>query len=145
MPTYTLTIEDQPSTASVRLLQDRLHEYNVRQTRRASGQSLGVFVRDANGEVVAGLNGWTWAGWLGIANLWVREDLRHHRHGTALLYSAEQEAAVRGCTHAILDTFSFQAPEFYQRLGYRVVSVIEDFPAGHKRYTLVRRLERSTA
>lgn len=145
MPTFTLTIEGHPSAASIRLLQDRLHQYNAQQTHRAGGQPLGVFVRDADGEVVAGLNGWTWAGWFGIANLWVREDLRHHRHGTALLYSAEQEAEARGCTHAILDTFSFQAPAFYQRLGYRVVSVIDDFPAGHTRYTLVRRLGRSAA
>lgn len=145
MPTFTLTIEDHPSTASVRFLEDRVHQHNVQQTHRARGRSLGVFIRDPNGEVVAGLNGWTWAGWLGIASLWVREDLRGHRHGTALLYSAEQEASARGCTHGILDAFSFQAPDFYQKLGYRVVSVVEGFPAGHKRYTLVRRLGYSTA
>jgi GNAT superfamily N-acetyltransferase len=141
MPTYTLTIEEQPSATTVRFLEDRLSEYNARQTRRAGGRPLGVLVRDADGAIVGGLNGWTWAGWLGIASLWVREDVRGHRHGSALVYAAEKEAAVRGCTHAVLDTFSFQAPRFYQKLGYRIVAVVDDFPAGHTRYTLVRALE----
>jgi GNAT superfamily N-acetyltransferase len=141
MPTYTLTIEEQPSAATVRFLEDRLSEYNAGQTRRAGGRPLGVLVRDADGHIVAGLNGWTWAGWLGIANLWVREDVRGHRHGSALVYAAEKEATARGCTRAVLDTFSFQAPWFYQRLGYRIVAVVDDFPTGHTRYTMVRRLD----
>ena len=140
MRVYELTIEDDPSAGSVRALEDGLYRYNVQQTGRDDGQWLGVFLRDADGQIVAGLNGWTWAGWLRIANFWIREDLRRQRRGSALLKAAEKEAATRGCTRAILDTFSFQAPDFYQKLGYRVVAALEDFPAGHKHYTLVKRL-----
>jgi len=55
-----------------------------------------------------------------------------------LLAAAETEAKARGCARATLDTYSFQAPQFYQRLGYRIVAAVDDMPAGHTHYTLVK-------
>ena len=54
--------------------------------------------------------------------------------------AAETEAKARGCRRATLDTYSFQAPAFYQRLGYKIVAAVDDLPAGHKHYTLVKDL-----
>jgi GNAT superfamily N-acetyltransferase len=133
-------IEDEPSPQDVRALEDGLYRYNVQQTARGDGRWLATFVRDDNGAVMAGLSGWTWAGWLKIANLWVREDLRRHGHGTSLLAAAENEARARGCSRATLDTYSFQAPDFYQRFGYKIVAAVDDFPPRHKHYTLVKDL-----
>jgi len=133
-------IEDEPSPHDVRALEDGLYRYNVQQTGRADGRWLAIFVRDADKTIVAGLSGWTWAGWLKVANLWVRDDVRRQGHGRALLNAAEKEAAARGCTRATLDTYSFQAPLFYQRLGYTIVAVVDDLPAGHRHYTLVKDL-----
>ena len=125
-------IEDQPRHKDVRALEDGLYRYNVDQTGHSDGRWLAIFVRDAEGEIMAGLSGWTWARWLKVANLWVREDLRRHGHGRELLSAAEKEAKARGCTRATLDTYSFQAPDFYQRLGYKIVAAVDNFPAGHK-------------
>ena len=133
-------VEDEPSPTDVRALEDGLYRYNVEQTGRDDGRWLAIFLRDADGRIVAGLSGWTWAGWLKVANLWVRQDLRRKGHGHHLLGAAEAEAVARGCTRATLDTYSFQAPEFYQRLGYRIVAAVDDLPAGHKHYTLVKEL-----
>jgi GNAT superfamily N-acetyltransferase len=133
-------VEDDPHPLDVRALEDGLYRYNVQQTGRGDGRWLAIFVREADGTIMAGLSGWTWAGWLKVANLWVREDMRGHGHGSALLRRAEQEAAARGCTRATLDTYSFQAPRFYQRLGYNIVAAVDDLPAGHKHYTLVKDL-----
>ena len=132
-------IEDDPSHHDVRALEDGLYRYNVEETGRADGRWLAIFVRDA-GQVAAGLSGWTWAGWLKVANLWVRPDLRRKGLGRDLLKAAETEAVARGCTRATLDTYSFQAPDFYQRLGYKIVAAVDEFPAGHKHYTLVKDL-----
>lgn len=140
MAAYELIVEDQPSPAHVHVLENGLYAYNVERTGRDDGRWLGLFLRDAGGHVVAGLSGWTWAGWLKVNTLWVREDLRHQGHGRDLLAAAEKEAVARGCTRATLDTFSFQAPAFYQRLGYRIVAGVDDFPAGHTHYTLTKRL-----
>jgi ribosomal protein S18 acetylase RimI-like enzyme len=140
MSTQRLTIEDDPSPADVRVLEDALYRHNVQQTGRDDGRWLAIFVRDADGKIVAGLNGWTWAGWLKVANLWIHEDRRRQRLGRQLLTAAEKEAVARGCTRATLDTFSFQALDFYRKLGYTIVSTLEDFPAGHSHYTLIKRL-----
>lgn len=136
-------IEDEPSPSDVRALEDGLYRYNVEQTGHGDGRWLAIFVRDAEGRIMAGLSGWTWAGWLKVANLWVRHDLRRKGHGRELLKAAETEAAARGCTRATLDTYSFQAPDFYQRLGYRIVAAVDDLPAGHKHYTLVKELRKA--
>jgi GNAT superfamily N-acetyltransferase len=72
--------------------------------------------------------------------MWVREDLRGQGFGRQLLEKAETEARQRGAKRAYLDTFSFQAPAFYKKLGYEEFGRLEDFPAGHTRYFLVKTL-----
>ena len=81
-----------------------------------------------------------WAGCLKVSDLWVCENERCRGQGSELLEAAEDGARARGCRRAILDTHSFQAPAFYQKRGYRIVSTMEDFPPGHRTYTLVKDL-----
>ncbi len=140
MTPYRLTLSENPGAADVIFLQDRLYEYNVEKTGRDDGRWLALSLRDRDGHIVAGLHGWTWAGWLKVSMFWVREDLRRQGHGTRLLKAAEEEAVTRGCRHAMVRTYSFQAPAFYQRLGYRVVAVVEGFPVDHTDLTLVKDL-----
>ena len=52
----------------------------------------------------------------------------------------ERVAAQRGCTHAHLDTFSYQARPFYERLGYRVFGVLQNYPSGHQRFFMEKTL-----
>ncbi|NTU64122.1 MAG: GNAT family N-acetyltransferase [Chloroflexi bacterium] len=72
--------------------------------------------------------------------LWLKEELRGRGYGHRLLMLAEDEARQRGATHAYMDTFSFQAPDFYQRHGYQVFGELKDFPHGHQRYFLTKQL-----
>jgi ribosomal protein S18 acetylase RimI-like enzyme len=60
--------------------------------------------------------------------------------GRALLERAEEEAIARGLQGVWLDTFSFQAPGFYQKLGYEVFGTLADYPPGHTRYFLRKTL-----
>ena len=57
-----------------------------------------------------------------------------------LLKRAEQAASDRGCKYVFLDTFSFQAPEFYKKMGYKEVFVREEYPVTGKRHYLVKEL-----
>lgn len=79
-----------------------------------------------------------------IDTLWVSKKYRKKGLGTALMREAEREAAEMGCNLSILGTFDFQAVEFYEKLGYTVVGMTEDWPKGHSNYMLCKRLGFST-
>ncbi|MBK8027265.1 MAG: GNAT family N-acetyltransferase, partial [Chloroflexi bacterium] len=92
---------------------------------------LNIFVRDDMGEIVGGILGGMWGGWLHITFLWVAPELRKQGYGTRLLQAAEAEAKEKGCRSAFLETHSFQAPDFYRRLGFQPVGQLSDYPPGH--------------
>jgi GNAT superfamily N-acetyltransferase len=119
--------------------------YNRTFIPAAHAAPLAVAARDDVGTIVGGVVGETlWGGtgdgWLQIAFVWVAEAARGRGLGSRLLHAAEREAARRGCRHAALDTFEFQARPFYERQGYTVFGVQEDFPPGHRRYFLRKTL-----
>lgn len=70
-------------------------------------------------DLVAGRSGWTWGTCAGIALVWVREDARRTGVGSRLLVAAEQVARQRGCERLTVSSFTFQAPAFYERHGFR--------------------------
>lgn len=135
-----LKVEEQPGERDRRFLEERIYEYNVAATGITDGRLIGIYERDEQGAMVAGLFGWTWGGCLEVEYLWVREDRRGQGLGTQLLTAAEAEARARGCRQAVLGTHGFQAPAFYQRLGYEVYGVLDDYPHGHKQLHLRKNL-----
>ena len=70
----------------------------------------------------------------------MQKALRGQGYGTRLLHAEEQEARTRGCHQVIIDSYSFQAPGFYQKHGYEVFAVLEDHPRHHRNYYLRKRL-----
>lgn len=102
---------------------------------------LACFARDARGEVVGGALGRTWGDCAEIQELWVDETCRGARIGSRLVRSFEAAAAARGCRTFYLETLDFQAPRFYEKLGYRIVFTLDVLPHGVKRHTMLRRDE----
>jgi ribosomal protein S18 acetylase RimI-like enzyme len=91
--------------------------------------------------LIGGLKGYTHWEWMYIALLWVDEKWRRSGIGTDLVRFAEREARRRGCRHAWLDTYDFQGPGFYKKLGYRVFARLPDYPVrGRLRTFFVRHL-----
>jgi GNAT superfamily N-acetyltransferase len=123
-----LRVEDEPRSEDVTTLNERLYQYNVAVTGCDDGRWLAIFVRDATGEMVAGLHGWTWGQTGFVQSLWVREDLRGQGLGRRLLGAAEAEAARRACREMQLDTHSYQAPGFYRHLGYAPIGELPGWP-----------------
>ena len=97
-------------------------------------------LRSGRGEVLGGLLGVIWAGWLEVRILWVSQVVRGQGHGGRLMDAAEAYSRERGCERVLLDTFSFQARPFYEQRGYQVFGTLEDYPKGHSRYFLEKRL-----
>jgi ribosomal protein S18 acetylase RimI-like enzyme len=108
-----------------------LTAFNNRATGADDEADLSVRVTDSDGELVAGLTGWTWGDCAGINMVWVRKDRRHQGWGSRMLRAAEEEARRRGCTQISVSSFSFQAPAFYRRHGYLDTGRREGIPGGH--------------
>jgi 8-oxo-dGTP pyrophosphatase MutT (NUDIX family) len=134
-----LTIEDRPSAADWEQLGIALDHYNREHLGETGFSRMGLFVRTMGGEIMAGLVGSTYAGWLFVAELWVHAELRRRGIGTALLELAERRATALGCHSAMVDTFSFQGPEFYPRFGYQAYGIL-DYPPDHQRIFFRKKL-----
>lgn len=114
----------------MRRLGDALSSFNAAATGIDDGRELFAELCDHDGQLYAGVHGWSWAGTCWIASLWVRDDRRGRGVGTALMRAVEAEARSRGCTQIALMTRSFQAPDFYRRHGFEQVGELEDYPRG---------------
>jgi len=99
-----------------------------------------AIVAYAGDSVVGGLNGSTHWGWCYIRHLWVDADWRRQGLGHRLLAEAETQALARQCVGLYVDTFDAGAAAFYERAGFERLGQIEDFPPGHARTFLCRRL-----
>lgn len=127
-PGYRTTVTG-ADAALDRRLSDELDAVNAAATRgTAAAQELTVAVHDEAGGLAAGMSGWTWGVAAGIGMTWVRDDARGSGLGTTLLAEFEDEARSRGCTHVFVTSFTFQAPGFYERHGYREIFRWEDVP-----------------
>lgn len=131
------------------LLHQRLRETNSRISPvmsalrgTAADSEVPVDVHALDGESLAGgLAGTVWARWLHIELLWVDERFRSSGLGSRLMEAAEQHARdLHGCTGSRVETFDFQAPGFYTKLGYTLVGTVEDYPPGSADHILVKRL-----
>lgn len=135
-----LTNEASPDPRDLEFLDDQINAHNIAATGIREWHPLAIFVRDAQGQIVAGISGGMWAGYLEIKALWVRDDLRGQGLGRRLLLAAEQAACERGCTQVLLDTHDFQAPEFYRKLGYTVFGVFGGIGGRHSRFFMRKSL-----
>lgn len=121
-------------------IQQGLTHFNASIVGSSPQLELIVAADDENKSLLGGLKGHTQHGWLYVAWLWVSENSRHSGVGSRLMILAEQEAKKRGCHSSYLNTFSFQALEFYKKHGYEVYGELTDFPKGHSRIFLKKKL-----
>ena len=132
MDPHSLDVTDAPTPGDVALIERELTAYNVERAIPYDRRPLCVLVRDGAGELLGGVTGDTNWGWLCLDCFWLPQALRRGGLGARVLAAAEDEARARGCRRARLYTYSFQAEGFYERRGYTVFGVLEDYPPGHR-------------
>jgi len=138
---YEITFEENASADDLQVIDEGLEAHTRELFSDKSRTWIAFFVRDESGKIVGGVNGnYGTFGWLYVNALWVDEKLRGRGFGRELMKKIEAEAIKHGVKNAFLNTMSFQAPEFYKRLGYEVFGVLEDFPGEHSRIFLRKRL-----
>lgn len=135
-----LTVDDAPAYDDVEPLRAGLTRHSARYVDRPGFRPIAVFARDREGELVGGAYGYLNWNWLDFSLLWVTEAHRGRGLGARLLLRLESEARRRGCDRAHLETFSYQARAFYERHGYATFARLPDYPPGHERVYLQKRL-----
>lgn len=128
---FNIKIESSPDEEVQRLIDNGLDSFNAERYGPDNAQNLWALAHDDDGNVVGGLKGRTFYSWLFIDWLWVSPVARGHGVGSDLIARAEEAARERECVGAYVDTFSFQAPDFYRQNGYEEFGRIDGLPPGH--------------
>lgn len=124
-------------------IRERLIAYNAEQLPaevKSKKETAAFTVRDEAGSIVGGVTCTLFWQHMHIDFLWMEETKRKEGLGAKLLAEAENFAKQKGARLIKLDSFSFQAPRFYEKHGYTVYGKLEDHPVGHTQYFLVKRL-----
>lgn len=135
-----IDVEPTPVDASSNAITIGLRGFNSAYMSHEEPIPFNIVLRDDDGMIVGGCMCETRWQWLYVDRLWVGDGHRGAGLGSALLEAAEDEARRRGCTKAHLDTISFQARPFYEKLGWRLFGTQDDYPPGHTRYFLQKEL-----
>ena len=128
--------QDNPSAEETEFIYGQLRQHNAAHTGQLSRKSLHIFAYGADQQVVGGLFGDIGWGWLHIDILWVDDAYREQGIGSKLLAQAEAESLAMGVDRGYLETTSFQARPFYEKMGYEVFAELEDQPPGYTCYYL---------
>jgi len=134
----TINVETQHGEAKRAVLKG-LRAFNTQAMGGIDHAPLSITLRE-NSEIVGGVIGDTHLGWLFIQFLWIADQFRGKRMGERLLGAAEDEARRRGARSVYVDTFTFQAPNFYAKLGYREFGRLENYPDQHHRIWMTKAL-----
>jgi GNAT superfamily N-acetyltransferase len=135
-----IVVPDQPGETDRKAIVEALIAFNDKAAGPSGFQPIAVLIQDpVTAATLGGLWGKIAYDWLFVELLVVPEQFRGKRIGGQILTRAEEIARARGCVGVWLDTFAFQAPGFYDKLGYEVFGSLEDHPRGSQRFFLRKR------
>ncbi|MEO8685863.1 MAG: GNAT family N-acetyltransferase [Devosia sp.] len=140
MSDVTLELTAGPSASELEAIGLGLRDFNTADVGPSGRIALAVLVRDASGNTLGGISGYTAWGWLYVQWLWLDDGLRGRGMAGRMLDMAEEEAANRGCHGAYIDTFNPVALKVYQRQGYVTFGELAGFPKGRTRTFLQKPL-----
>src|SRR3989339_404056 len=125
-----VSIDDEPSIEDKKIMREGMLAYHTSQGHVRNQEFFSVLIKDkeANTKGVVAVS-FLWNG-MHIHTLWIDESIRGKGWGRKLMSIVEEEAKKRNCNLAYTDTYSWQAPEFYEKLGYSLYAKLDDFPKG---------------
>ena len=129
-----------PTDKEIAFVNNALQKFNDEKVGPDNHELLNIVEYNNSGNIIAGILGGTYWGWMHIDILWVDENHRRQGLGSQLLETAESEAIKRGCHSVHVDTMSWQAPDFYKKHGYETISELNDIPSGNKKFHLIKKL-----
>ncbi|TFJ92944.1 GNAT family N-acetyltransferase [Lentibacillus salicampi] len=139
-----MKIVQQWKQADSDFIREKVIEHNMEQLPdklKTPNENVSLILKGDSGEIIGGITANIFWHHMHIESLWVDKHVREAGYGSELLKRMETLAIEKGCRFIFLDTFSFQAPEFYQNNGYEVFGTIEDHPKGFNQYFLRKRFD----
>ena len=121
-------------------LELRLRAFNEAAVGPLGKRRLVLSVRNELGSLIAGLAAEIFWNCMYVESLWVAEEHRQNGYGAALLRQAEEIAGSEACDVVYLSTFSFQAPDFYRKVGYNCFGSLSHEPREYSREWFCKRL-----
>ncbi len=138
--TLVFSVHDQVAPEDAAAVDAGLDAANLAAGPLRDVHGLSAMAHAADGQPVGGAVGRTWGECCELQQLWVSAAHRHQGVGSRLLQAFEERARARGCGLVYLDTFSFQAPEFYKAHGYVVAFEVRGYTQGVVKHTMMKRL-----
>jgi len=136
----TLELDEHPTPEDFRRVLDGVRAFNRTQTGNERPRTVAYFLRDADGQIVGGVQGSLWGRSTHIDGLWVDEKYRGRGYGAKLMKAIEEYANAHAHPLVYLETASFQALPFYEGLGYEVFGELPEITTGHALYFLKKEL-----
>ncbi len=138
---YKIIVDHNPNEADNAMVKEGLVSFNESITGEPRDKEFSIFLKNDSDKIFGGLRAFFDTESIYIETFWVDEKLRNQGWGTKLLYAAEQEAIKNGCVFSLLDTWSFQAEEFYLKNGYEQIGEIKNYWYHHSKIFLRKRLK----
>ncbi|MCR4263821.1 MAG: GNAT family N-acetyltransferase [Candidatus Roizmanbacteria bacterium] len=124
-----ITSEGEPDPIDSQNLSEGMLAHHAKSGHPRESQKYSVFLK-VDEKVLGGvIVTFLWTG-MEINSLWVDESIRKQGWGRKLMEAVEEEGRKRGSTISYTNTFHYQAPKFYEKLGYKCYGKIDNFPAG---------------
>lgn len=134
-----MTVDYHPSQEDNNKIKSGIIDFNDHQLKYTS-KKLSIFLRDDQNQIQGGVTTWLDSESIYIEILWVSEKFRGQQYGSQLLRAIETEAKKNGCKFSTLDTFGFQAEEFYLKNGYEVMGEIKNYIREYSRIFLRKKI-----
>ena len=128
---------------SAEYIQECLIEFNMKQVPLEGTivqEPINIVIKDSEGLIIGGINATIIQYWkrCHIDVFWIDDRYRGAGYGRKLLKGVEKVAVDKGCKLIQLETYSFQAPNFYMNNGYEVIGIVENHPQGHSQYFFIK-------
>ena len=134
MSEYRVKVLDPTTNEARDFIAAQLSKFNAPYVGSDESLRIVLGIDDEWGTLVGGLAAVINYRVMSIQLLWVDANERGQGVGKTLIYQAEKIARRSKCVMIHLDIFDFQAPKFYEKLGFERWGELGPFPNGHKRF-----------
>jgi N-acetylglutamate synthase-like GNAT family acetyltransferase len=133
-------VDGTPLPPDAKIIDDGLERFNQNAADFTTSLKFACVARLSSGTVVGGALARWWGQCCELQQVWVDQQHRTVGLGRRIVRMVEAHARTRGCIVLYLDTFTFQAPAFYTKLGYEVACELTGFPNGVSKFVMRKTL-----